>query len=64
MISSNKTEMNFKDYSITKPSQEWFESSCNMWVDYYNFMLGMFFNTEADNAWYQDQLNANKLYDV
>ncbi len=56
--------MNFKDYSITKPSQEWFESSCNMWVDYYNFMLGMFFNTEADNAWYQDQLNANKLYDV
>jgi hypothetical protein len=57
-------QMNFQEYSITKPSAEWFESSCNIWADHYNFLLGLSFNSESENVWFQDQLNANKLYDV
>lgn len=56
--------MDFQDYSICKPSQEWFESSCNLWADHYNFMLGISFNSDADNVWYKEQICFNKLYDV
>jgi hypothetical protein len=59
-----KIKMDFQNYSVCKPSQEWFESSCNLWADHYNFLLGLSFNTEAENVWFKDQLNANKLYDV
>lgn len=59
-----KIKMDFQDYSICKPSQEWFESSCNLWADHYNFMLGISFNSDADNAWYKEQICFNKLYDV
>ena len=59
-----KIKMDFQDYSITKPSAEWFESSCNLWADHYNFMLSLSLNTEADNAWYKEQISINKLYDV
>lgn len=59
-----KIKMDFQDYSITKPSQEWFESSCNLWADHYNFMLGISFNSDVDNAWYKEQICINKLYDV
>lgn len=56
--------MTFQDYSITKPSQEWFESSCNLWTDQYNFLLSLSFNTEVDNLWYKEQIRINRLYDV
>jgi len=56
--------MDFQDYSISKPSKEWFESSCNLWTDHYNFLLGISFNSESDNAWYKEQICFNKLYDV
>jgi hypothetical protein len=58
----NKTQMNFQD--CQEPLKLWFENSCNMWADHYNFMLGIPWNTEAENVWFKDQLNANKLYDV
>lgn len=56
--------MNFKDYSVSKPSNDWFETSCNLWADHYNFMLGISWNSDADNAWYKEQISINKLYDV
>ena len=56
--------MDFQDYSVCKPSAEWFEASCNLWADHYNFMLGISWNSDADNAWYKEQICINKLYDV
>lgn len=56
--------MNIQNHFTLKPSQEWFESSCSLWAEHYNFLLGLSFNTEADNAWFRDQFNANKLYDI
>jgi hypothetical protein len=59
-----KIKMDFQDYSVCKPSAEWFEASCNLWADHYNFMLGISWNSDADNAWYKEQICINKLYDV
>lgn len=60
----NKTTMDYSPYSVCKPDQDWFEASCNLWADHYNFMLGLSFNSESDNAWYKEQISINKLYDV
>jgi len=59
-----KIKMNFQDYSVCKPDLDWFESSCNMWVEHYSFLLGLSFNTEVDNVWFREQISFNKLYDV
>lgn len=56
--------MDFQNYSICKPSQEWFEDSCNMWANHYNFLLSLSFITEVDRVWYREKLNQNKIYDV
>lgn len=56
--------MNFQDYSICKPDNVWFEKSCNTWAEHYNFLLGLPYNTESENAWFRDQFNSNKIYDV
>jgi hypothetical protein len=59
----NKIEMQL--HHINKePMQEWFEYSCMLWANYYNFLLDLSFNTEADKAWYREQINMNKIYDV
>ena len=47
-----------------EPLKEWFEDSCYVWANHYNFMLGLSFITEAENVWYKEQLNMNKIYDV
>lgn len=59
-----KIKMNFQDYSICKPDNVWFEKSCNTWAEHYNFLLGLPYNTESENAWFRDQFNSNKIYDV
>lgn len=56
--------MDFQDYSVCKPSQEWFENSCNLWLQYYNFMLSLSFNTKDEEVWYEEHFNMNKVYDV
>lgn len=59
----NKIKMQL--HHINKePLQEWFEDSCNMWVNHYSFLLELPWNTEADKQWYKEQINMNKLYDV
>jgi hypothetical protein len=59
----NKIEMQLHNLN-KEPLQEWFEYSCSMWANHYNFMLGIPWNTEAENVWFQQNLNANKLYYV
>lgn len=54
--------MKFQD--IKEPWQEWFEHSCMMWADHYNFLLGLSFNTKEDEVWYREHFNMNKIYDV
>ena len=44
--------------------KEWFDDSCYVWANHYSFLLGLSYNTEADNVWYREQLNMNKIYDV
>jgi len=59
-----KTKMKFQDYPIHKPSQEWFENSCNSWSEYYNWILSLKIWSDSDVAWFEDQLKFNKIYDV
>ncbi len=47
-----------------EPMQEWFEFSCRLWANHYNFLLSLSWNTEAENVWYREQINMNKIYDV
>jgi hypothetical protein len=35
-----------------------------MWVDHFNFMLGLPFNTDAENSMYQDEMAFYLCYDV
>lgn len=56
--------MDFQDYSVCKPSQEWFENSCNLWMQHYTFLLSLSFNTKDEEVWYKEQFNMNKIYDV
>lgn len=56
--------MNFQDYCVSKPSDEWFEDSCRLWADYYSFVLGLSIWDDAEKAWFEDQFNFNKIYDV
>jgi hypothetical protein len=57
-------QMNFQDYSVSKPTNEWFEDSCRVWAEYYSFLLGLSIWDDAEKAWIQDQFNFNKIYDV
>ena len=59
-----KIKMDFQDYSVCKPSQEWFENSCNLWMQHYTFLLSLSFNTKDEEVWYKEQFNMNKIYDV
>ena len=56
--------MNFQDYSVCKPTWDWFQDSCNLWLQHYNFMLGLSFNTKDEEVWYQENFKMNKIYDV
>ena len=56
--------MNFQDYSVSKPSDEWFEDSCRVWAEHYSFLLGLSIWDDAEKAWFEDQFNFNKIYDV
>jgi hypothetical protein len=58
-----KIKMDFQDYSISKPSAEWFENSCRMWADHYSFLLGLSFITKEEEVWYRENLQMNKIYD-
>lgn len=61
----NKTKMDFSSHSLCKPSVGWFEISCNIWLQHYNWVLSEIkFLSDSDVAWFEDQLNSNKLYDV
>jgi hypothetical protein len=59
----NKIEMQLQQLN-KQPMQEWFEDSCNVWVNHYSFLLELPWNTEADKMWYKEQISMNKLYDV
>ena len=39
------------------------ESACRMMMDHYNFMLGLSFNTQFENFFYQEEFNEFKFYD-
>ncbi len=46
-------------------SAEWLENSCNSWAEHYNFMLSLkSLWTDAEMAWFEDQMKANMIYDV
>ena len=57
-------QMNFQDYSVSKPSDEWFEDRCRVWAEYYNWILSLKIWSNSDIAWFEDQFNFNKIYDV
>ena len=57
-------QMDFSSYSVCKPDYDWFESSCRLWVEHYNFMLGLPWISTDEEAWYKEQICINKLYDV
>jgi hypothetical protein len=59
----NKIEMQLQEIN-REPMQEWFEFSCRLWANHYNFLLSLSWNTEAENVWYREQFNMNKIYDV
>jgi len=59
----NKIEMQLQHLN-NQLMKEWFDDSCVMWASHYSFLLGLSYNTEADNVWYKEQLNMNKIYDV
>jgi hypothetical protein len=59
----NKIKMQLQQIN-KEPMQEWFETSCNWWVDHYSFLLGLSYYTEADKVWFREQINMNKIYDV
>lgn len=59
----NKIEMQLQHIN-KEPMQQWFENSCNLWVQHYSYLLNLSFNTEADKVWYKEQFNMNKIYDV
>jgi sensor domain CHASE-containing protein len=39
-------------------------AACALWVDHYNFMLSIPWNTEADNAMFQEEMIEYLCYDV
>lgn len=56
--------MSFQTYYVTDPHPDYLEDSCKLWMDHFNFLLSLSFNTEEENAWYKEQFNFNKVYDV
>jgi hypothetical protein len=37
---------------------------CASWVDHYNFLAGISFNTEAETAMYKEEMSEYLCYDV
>jgi hypothetical protein len=56
MLTLDSASVYQKDYQIL-------DMICMSFMEHYNFMLGLPFNTEVDNFFFQEEFDQYKLYD-
>jgi hypothetical protein len=57
MLTYDKDNQMQKDF-------DYLEFVCTSWMEHYNFLLSLPYNTDADKLFYQDHFNQMKWYDV
>ena len=51
-----------KDYQMQKDF-DYLEMICTSWMEHYNFLMGLSFNTEVEKFFYREHFDQVKWYD-
>jgi hypothetical protein len=54
----------YNSYNASPSDNEFLIDSCTRWMDHYNFMMSIPWNTDADNSSFQTEFDQYKVYDV